>query len=385
MCYDYNRIQREDKRKKNFNLDKAATARVLGKREDWEAAMAKTLFTDPKSEHIWEETPEGKRLVTSDKYNWIRKGDRSHVKNMWEVMKKLMREISKDGKATGGNYNEYDRVQLTHFLFAISVLDVRKTLDSDNYTGQVDDYANVVLAFEQIFSWIERNTIIPAKLDQSFSPNRMLKVLGMALNMKISNYFDYFENWRPQFFNEDMFRDFSRGAFKTEQDIIDTNQGYQDYLAKMREEEKIYGMLLYEVEQFLVTPEREEENIELFKSTFIEDQRTARDQWPNDLPHYEYKPTQWKKETATAVDRELAQMLMIVPKEVEDLHQLELEEQDKPAKEQKKIEDKRSQLPIQKVYRFFEDLERFLIAEPEPMQLIMGIANNEPEVWTLYK
>ena len=78
-------------------------------------------------------------------------------------------------------------------------------------------------------------------------------------------------------------------------------------------------------------------------------------------------------------------MLMIVPKEVEDLHQLELKEQDKPAKEQKNIEDKRSQLPIQKVYRFFEDLERFLIAEPEPMQLIMGIANNEPEVWTLYK
>ena len=165
MCYDYNRIQREDKRKKNFNLDKAATARVLGKQGEWEEAMADILFTNPNSKDIWEETPEGKRLVISDKYNWIRKGDRSHVKNMWEVMKKLMREISKDGKATGGNYNEYDRVQLTHFLFAISVLDVRKTLDSDNYTGQVDDYANVVLAFEQIFSWIERNTIIPAKLD----------------------------------------------------------------------------------------------------------------------------------------------------------------------------------------------------------------------------
>ena len=30
-------------------------------------------------------------------------------------------------------------------------------------------------------------------------------------------------------------------------------------------------MFLYDVKQFLVTPEREEENIELFKSTFIED------------------------------------------------------------------------------------------------------------------
>ena len=42
-------------------------------------------------------------------------------------------------------------------------------------------------------------------------------------------------------------------------------------------------------------------------------------------------------------------------------------------------------MPIQKVYKFFEELERFLIAEPEPMQLIMGIANNDESVWNIYK
>ena len=86
----------------------------------------------------------------------------------------------------------------------------------------------------------------------------MLKVLGMAMNMKISNYFDYFENWRPQFFNEDLFKDFSKKTFKSEQDLKDTNDSYTQYLQKMRDDEKIYGMLLYEVDQFLVTPERDD-------------------------------------------------------------------------------------------------------------------------------
>lgn len=42
-------------------------------------------------------------------------------------------------------------------------------------------------------------------------------------------------------------------------------------------------------------------------------------------------------------------------------------------------------MPILKVYKFFEEMERFLIAEPEPMQLIIGIANNDEMVWSLYK
>ena len=100
--------------------------------------------------------------------------------------------MSKDMKATNGAFHDYDRIELTQFFFAISILDVRKVLDSDAYTGKVDDFAKVVLAFEQMFSWIERNAIISARLDYAFHPNRMLKVLGMAMNMKISNYFDYF-------------------------------------------------------------------------------------------------------------------------------------------------------------------------------------------------
>ncbi len=153
----------------------------------------------------------------------------------------------------------------------------------------------------------------------------------------------------------------------------------------MREQEKIYGMLLYEVEQFLVNPKREQEYIEIFKSTYIEDQRIARDEWPRDMPRFDYEPTPWKMEVSTAVDREVAQMLMIVPKEIEELHQKELQEQEKDVKDQVKIEDTRSQLPIGKVYHFFQEYERLFIAEPEPMQLIMGIANNDDEVWTLYK
>lgn len=63
-------------------------------------------------------------------------------------------------------------------------------------------------------------------------------------------------------------------------------------------------------------PESAEDNIDLFKELFIEDQRTARDQWPSRLPRFTYKPTKWKEEIATSVDNELAQLLMIVPKEI---------------------------------------------------------------------
>lgn len=189
-----------------------------------------------------------KNFLGFEQYNWIRKGDRSNVKNIWQIMKKLMRDMSKDMKMTNAATHDYDRIELTQFFFAISILDVRKTLDSDKYTGKVDDFARVALSFEQMFSWIERNAIIPARLDYAFHPNRMLKVLGMAMNMKISNYFDFCTNWRPQFFNSDKFKDFSNKNFKTEQDIIETNESYKKYLDDLRENDCIYGMLLYEVE-----------------------------------------------------------------------------------------------------------------------------------------
>lgn len=47
--------------------------------------------------------------------------------------------------------------------------------------------------------------------------------------------------------------------------------------------------------------------------------------------------------------------------------------------------DKRSKLSVEPVYLFFKQIERFLIAEPEPIQLIVGIANNDESVWNQYK
>ena len=38
------------------------------------------------------------------------------------------------------------------------------------------------------------------------------------------------------------------------------------------------------------------------------------------MPRFDYTPTKWKKEIATTVDNELAQLLMVVPKEIHDLY-----------------------------------------------------------------
>lgn len=59
------------------------------------------------------------------KYKWLKKEDRGKIKNLWGVFKKLLSDMSNDSKVTNGGYHEYDRIELTQFLFAISILDVR--------------------------------------------------------------------------------------------------------------------------------------------------------------------------------------------------------------------------------------------------------------------
>ena len=53
--------------------------------------------------------------------------------------------------------------------------------------------------FQRMFQWIDCNAVQTSKLSFAFHPNRVLKVLGMALNIKVSNYFDYFKNWLDKF------------------------------------------------------------------------------------------------------------------------------------------------------------------------------------------
>ena len=86
---------------------------------------------------------------------------------------------------------------------------MRYAVDSDKYTGNMEDFRKVMVSLEQMFCWIERNTIIPAKLDYGYHPNRVLKVLGMAMNLKISNYFDYCYDWKALLFDQETYQDFS--------------------------------------------------------------------------------------------------------------------------------------------------------------------------------
>ena len=176
--------------------------------------------------------------------------------------------------------------------------------------------------------WIERNAIIPARLDYSFHPSRMMKVLGMAMNMRISNYFDYFDNWRPCLFNSEWYEDFSNKDFRSEQDLIDTNNAYANYVEKVWKKQYL-GIYLFMLPDYLEVRPDKEMYTSCFSDGFIADQRTARDRWPKDLPRFDYKPTHWKQGIATAVDNELAQLLMIVPKEVHELHEQEEAEQKK--------------------------------------------------------
>lgn len=67
-----------------------------------------------------------------------------------------------------------------------------------------------------MFNWIERNSIIPGRLDYAFHPNRVLKVLAMATNLKFSSYFDSSKIWRHEFFNAENFPTFSPKKFKAE-------------------------------------------------------------------------------------------------------------------------------------------------------------------------
>ena len=167
MCYDYDKIMRPDKAKRNFKLEKPEIQRIIGKKNDWNRALSSTFFKKPEDPDLWEvdsqddvseldvfeEAPPEKKepeknFLGFERFNWIRKNDRKHVKNIWTIMKKLLRDMSKDLKVTNGATHDYDRIELTQFFFAISILDVRKTLDSDSYTGKVEDFTKVVCSFE---------------------------------------------------------------------------------------------------------------------------------------------------------------------------------------------------------------------------------------------
>lgn len=55
-------------------------------------------------------------------------------------MKNLMRDLSKDVKMTNGAAHKDERIELSQFLFANSILGVRRTLESDKYTGKTEDF-----------------------------------------------------------------------------------------------------------------------------------------------------------------------------------------------------------------------------------------------------
>ena len=55
-------------------------------------------------------------------------------------MKKLLRDMSKDTRATNGAYHDYERIELSHFYLAISLLDVRRTVDKDTFKGSREDF-----------------------------------------------------------------------------------------------------------------------------------------------------------------------------------------------------------------------------------------------------
>lgn len=54
MCYDYDKISRDDRALRIFNLEKQEREKIIGKREDWERAIRQTFFTDPNSPELWE-------------------------------------------------------------------------------------------------------------------------------------------------------------------------------------------------------------------------------------------------------------------------------------------------------------------------------------------
>ena len=112
----------------------------------------------------------------------------------------------------------------------------------------------------------------------------------------------------------------------------------------------------------------------------VEDIGFTRRFWVEDYSRFPYAPSPWKRKIITNAELEDANFLMVVPEEVAKLHARARLENNPDST----VWDRVSDLPIQRVHSFLRDVEKFTIAEPEPLQLIRGIASNIEGIWSHY-
>lgn len=119
MTYKYDDVMNEEKQQKSFMLSQNECKNLVGSRAEWEDAMARTFFHNPKDQELWEEPDEeegkhkGEKRFRGFEKTWLRKEDRKYAKNIWGIFKKLLRDLSADLKITNSEEWEYDRMTVS--------------------------------------------------------------------------------------------------------------------------------------------------------------------------------------------------------------------------------------------------------------------------------
>jgi len=96
---------------------------LFGTKEEYSKAIAEAFFVDPKDPKIW---PNKETLALN--YSWVNKADRGIRKNVWEIFKKFMKQLSDSTKLTNGVKHRYQPVTLNHMVFFMLLLRMRRRM-----------------------------------------------------------------------------------------------------------------------------------------------------------------------------------------------------------------------------------------------------------------
>ena len=208
MTYNYDDVMSEEKQQKSFMLSPQECKNIIGSREDWDRAMARTFFNDPEDPELWDEDDDGNKRFRGFEKSWIHKDDRKQAKNIWAIFKKLLHDLSADKRITNCEEWEYDRMTLSHMVMGVSIMGARRKVEHSSWTCSKDQYILMCGDLDMVFYYIELDGILTGKLGREFDKLRAIKMMGMTLNIRFSNALE--ESMLPSVFRKEMIEEFEK-------------------------------------------------------------------------------------------------------------------------------------------------------------------------------
>ena len=104
----------------SFKLSDQRVQELLGSKRDYYQALARAFFLNPEDPQIWE-NDETLKVALS----WLKSANRGTCKNVWDVIKQLLKKLSQHPNITNAARHKYDRITLGQLLLFTLLMRIR--------------------------------------------------------------------------------------------------------------------------------------------------------------------------------------------------------------------------------------------------------------------